>query len=47
MTASWDPLVDKTVAMSVNCDSTAAIIKVKNCYYNGKQRLLRHKHIKY
>ena len=28
----------------IHCDSTATIGRVKNCYYNGKFRLIRRKH---
>ena len=28
----------------IHCDSTAAIGRVQNCYYNGNYRLIRRKH---
>ena len=30
--------------MLIHCDSTAAIAKVQNRYYNGKRRQIRRKH---
>ena len=30
--------------MLIHCDSTAAIAKIKNRYYNGKRRQIRRKH---
>ena len=30
--------------MLIHCDSTAAIAKIQNHYYNGKRRQIRHKH---
>ena len=31
-------------AVLIHCDSTAAIAKIKNRYYNGKRRQIRRKH---
>ena len=30
--------------MLIHCDSTAAIAKIENRYYNGKKRQIHHKH---
>ena len=30
--------------MLIHCDSTAAIAKIENRYYNGKKRQIRRKH---
>ena len=39
------PLWDKPLpAVLIHCDSTAAIAKIKNRYYNGKRRQIRRKH---
>ena len=39
------PLWEKPVpAVLIHCDSTAAIAKVQNRYYNGKRRQIRRKH---
>ena len=39
------PLWEKPIPpMLIHCDSTAAIGKVKNRYYNGKSRPIRRKH---
>ncbi|KAM7494813.1 hypothetical protein LguiB_029422 [Lonicera macranthoides] len=50
--ASWlrsfladTPLWDRPIpAVLIHCDSTAAIAKVQNRYYNGKKRQIRRKH---
>ena len=39
------PLWEKPLpAVLIHCDSTAAIAKIKNRYYNGKRRQIRRKH---
>ena len=39
------PLWEKPIpAVLIHCDSTAAIAKVQNRYYNGKRRQIRRKH---
>ena len=39
------PLWEKPIPpILIHCDSTAAIGRVKNCYYNGKSRPIRRKH---
>ena len=39
------PLWEKPILpILIHCDSTAAIGRVKNCYYNGKSRPKRRKH---
>ncbi|GKE42424.1 hypothetical protein Tco_1469708, partial [Tanacetum coccineum] len=37
----WEKLIPVVL---IHCDSTAAIAKVQNCYYNGKKRQIRRKH---
>ena len=39
------PLWEKPIPpILIHCDSTAAIGRIKNCYYNGKSRPIRRKH---
>ncbi|KAK2356483.1 hypothetical protein QL285_093812 [Trifolium repens] len=39
------PLWEKPMpAVLIHCDSTAAIAKIKNRFYNGKKRQIRRKH---
>ena len=39
------PLWEKPIPpILIHCDSTAAIGRVKNCYYNGKSIPIRRKH---
>ncbi|RZB51814.1 Retrovirus-related Pol polyprotein from transposon TNT 1-94 [Glycine soja] len=39
------PLWERPIpAALIHCDSTAAIAKIENCYYNGKKRQIRRKH---
>ena len=39
------PLWEKPIPpILIHCDSTTAIGRVKNCYYNGKSRPIRRKH---
>jgi len=39
------PLWEKPLpTVLIHCDSTAAIAKIKNRYYNGKRRQIRRKH---
>ena len=39
------PLWEKPIPpILIHCDSTAAIGRVKYCYYNGKSRPIRRKH---
>jgi len=39
------PLWEKPLpVVLIHCDSTAAIAKIKNHYYNGKRRHIRRKH---
>ena len=39
------PLWEKPMpAVLIHCDSTAAIAKIENRYYNGKRRQIRRKH---
>ena len=39
------PLGEKPIpAVLIHCDSTAAIAKIQNRYYNGKRRQIRRKH---
>ena len=37
----WERLIP---AVLIHCDSTAAIAKIENRYYNGKKRQIRRKH---
>ena len=40
------PLWEKHMSVVlIHCDSTAAIAKIENRYYNGKRRQIRRKHI--
>ena len=39
------PLWERPIpAVLIHCDSTAAIAKIQNRYYNGKKRQIRRKH---